>query len=251
MFQQLVLFAIVYADILLTTSATHFECSADEVSCLFSDGNSSERNRTKELDCCNQTVDNYYLNWDRGSHYLSTYLRTLKTWECPQFEIECEKETFAYTDFTQLLYNAFCKETELEERCFAEVANVVNIQTQNQVSWVNLTQNLDVLQISDEDLLNPCIQVAMLNTDPTGFGHFHEIINPLAPLCDFVWCGFADDIIETREISMWTCMPSRYDLFDKIMCWIRLKKFLVFAVFWLKFCLMFVLLFWKKKAYTC
>ena len=201
------------ASVFLQVEATHLGCVLDQVSCSFYDKGSFERNRTTELNCCNLTAKNYYQNWDRGSHYLSTFLQTLKTWECPQFAEECARRTFAYNQFTRLLYSAYCNLTELEEKCYDHVLSVVKEQNSERgssfESWIDVTKHLDLIQIRDEDLSNPCVQVAMLDVGSNRFGRFHELITPLAPLCEITWCGFDEKIISTRDISIWTCMPSR------------------------------------------
>ena len=190
------------------SNATHLE----GITCDFADEENLVRNLTQELECCNITVQQYYLNWDRGSHYLTTFLNTLQTWECPQFKEECEKETFAYTDFTELVYLTFCERSLMETQCRDDLLQEVEKQSGNlaeSFSFTELAQSLNSSEISDGDLIKPCLQVAMLVANEPSSGRFQEIINPLAPLCSsFIWCGFDQNVITSRDISMWTCMPS-------------------------------------------
>ena len=189
--------------------ATH---ENNDVSCKYAPG-LTVGNRSTEFFCCNQTSQNYHRQWFAGRSYLTGYLESLKTWRCPQYKEECSLRTFAYTDFSALVYTRFCNDTSvLEEKCYYEVRSVVqkqaNVALQTS-TWAEVVRNLDLSVISDEDLLRPCIQIAMYDIDSGGHGHYHEVVEPIAPFCSFVWCGFDESVVSSKHISAWTCLPSR------------------------------------------
>ena len=188
--------------------ATHLD---NDLRCDFAT-NLTVGNRTVELSCCDKVVEEFYQKWHFGRFYLSTLLETLQTWHCPQLEEECKSQLFSYTDFTSLMYLRFCNRSVLETRCFDDVRSVVEAQTGGSfsiITWKDAVNNLNLEELGDDDLLKPCLQVAMYDLDEGGHGHYHEVVEPIAPFCSFIWCGFDESIVETRDISAWTCMPSR------------------------------------------
>ena len=169
-------------------------------------------NRTIELQCCTITEKIQFRRWSSGSKYLSTYLEKLQAWKCPQFQSECENPTFNYNKFTSLMYKRFCNQKAVEEQCLDEVRSVVEKQTKKTASfakWNEVLKRLNVYELTDQELLRPCLQIAMYDADSGNFDHFHEVIEPITPFCSFVWCGFDQKIVENRKISSWTCMPKR------------------------------------------
>ena len=170
-------------------------------------------NRSRELQCCENLVSRYYNQWSFGKIYLSSFLEALQTWNCSQFKAQCDAQLFSYTNFTSLLYLRFCNRTDLlEAQCYGDVRSAVEAQTGRTLAanaWNDAVRNLNEVDLSDEDLLKPCLQVAMYDVNSSGYGHYHEVIEPVVPFCSFVWCGFSESIVEARHISTWTCMPSR------------------------------------------
>ena len=171
-------------------------------------------NRTTELKCCGTVVHDYYYS-KRKPHngYLSTFLESLQTWNCPQFQQECERQTFNYTDFTSLMYLRFCNRSQLEAQCYDDIQSIVmkqNNRNQTTTSKFNqLVSRLNLIALSEENLLNPCVQVAMYDSDSQSQNQYHEIIEPDVPFCSFVWCGFNENVFNRKHVAPWTCMPSR------------------------------------------
>jgi len=170
-------------------------------------------NRTEQLLCCNSTVNNFYTSWSNGSEYLSTFLSTLKALNCPQFQQECRKQTFAITSFTELVYLKFCDRTTLESTCIDKLQQIVERQMNellsSELSWDEAIQQLDFRTVTDEELLDPCLQIAMLDQASSSQNYFHEVIDALIPFCSITWCGFNEDVINSRSVSVWTCLSSR------------------------------------------
>ena len=171
-------------------------------------------NRTTELECCETVVHEYYYS-NRKPHnrYLSRFLETLQTWECPQFQHECERATFNYTDFTSLIYLRFCNQSLLEAQCFDDVLRIATKQkivVQSTIrTFSQLVSKFKLITFTEEDLMNPCVQVGMYDSDSGRQGQYHEIIEPFVPFCSFVWCGFDENTFIQKNIAPWTCMPSR------------------------------------------
>ena len=170
-------------------------------------------NRSTELECCQTVVSNYYTNFASQRRYLSTFLESLQTWNCPQFEQECKRRTFNYTDFTSLMYLRFCNRSQMEEQCYDDIQTIVAKQNTTSRATTRkfdeLVSKLDLISLNNQDLMNPCLQVAMYDIDSGGHGHFHEIIEPIVPFCAFVWCGFDENVFINQKVTPWTCMPSR------------------------------------------
>ena len=172
-------------------------------------------NRTKELECCQTVVRNYYkTKFEPLNRYLTTFLESLQTWNCPQFQQECERRTFNYTNFTSLVYLRYCNRSQMEAQCYDVIHSIVTKQNNAIQSKTNeldqLVSNLNFITLSEDDLMNPCVQIAMFDSDSGSLGHYHEIIEPIVPFCWFVWCGFDENTFTKKHVSPWTCMSSRY-----------------------------------------
>ena len=172
------------------------------------------RNRSAELECCEKVVHDYYFS-KRKPHigYLSTFLASLQAWKCPQFQQECERPTFNYTDFTSLLYLRFCNRSLMEAKCYDDILRIVTKQSSGVQITTNkynqLVSKLNLLTMSEEDLMNPCVQVAMYDRDSGRKNHYHEMMEPFVPFCSFVWCGFDEKVFTKKNVTPWTCLPSR------------------------------------------
>ena len=186
--------------------------SSDSSQCRYAAG-LTVGNRSTELECCHTLVSNYCSNVSSHDRYLSTFLESLQTWNCPQFKQECERLTFNYTDFTSLMYLRFCNRSQMEEQCYDDIQTMVTKQNTTSraraSAFDELVSKLDLISLNNQDLMNPCVQVAMYDIDSGGHGHFHEIIEPIVPFCSFVWCGFDENIFINQKVSTWTCLPSR------------------------------------------
>ena len=75
------------------------------------------QNRTQELQCCKNIINNLYANWSDKGAYLSRTLATLKAWNCPEFDEVCSNRLLAFTDYSSLVYDRFCNESSLIEKC--------------------------------------------------------------------------------------------------------------------------------------
>ena len=185
---------------------TNCEFDLENYQCQFVDPSSTARNRTKELICCNLTVQSFYLNWMEGSFYLSTFLNELKTWNCPQFVSECQRQPFAVTQFTKLLYATLCNQpTAVQSICRDEVEI-----KQNKLwnfSWDQSIQGMDFKTLGDIELTNPCIQLTTFALDKRP-GHFYEIV-AVVPFVGITWCGLNENVFLSKIISPWTCMENR------------------------------------------
>ena len=165
------------------------------------------QNRTEQLLCCNSTVNNFETSWFEGADFLSTYLSTLKALNCPQFEQECQEQTFAVSRFTTLVYLKFCNRSELETACIDDLRRIARDSESS--SWEEVTRQLDFAAATDEELRDPCLQIAMLDSASSSQNSFHEVIDALIPFCAITWCGFNNDVINSRAVSVWTCISSR------------------------------------------
>ena len=151
--------------------------------------------------CCNSTGPDFA--------YLSTYLEALRVRNCSKFVEECQKQTYALTEFTLLVYLRFCNRTEMITKCHDYLRTIVGSKDEESLSaWNNLTQSLEILIINNEDLANPCLQVALLDKASAANGHFYEIIAAV-PFYEVVWCGFSEDLLKAKHVSVWNCIPKR------------------------------------------
>ena len=185
--------------------------NAIEIKCRASNRTREENNRI-HIECCDQVVKQYYEAWS-SRFYLSSFLEILQRQNCPQFEQECERRTFNFTDFTSLMYLRFCNQSQMEEQCHDDIWTIATkqnkaIQTTKR-TFDELVSKLKINILSNQDLLNPCVQVAMYDTDSRNSGQYHEVINPQIPFCETVWCGFNKNIAIFKHISDWSCMPTR------------------------------------------
>ena len=170
-------------------------------------------NRSTELECCQTVTRNYYTKVASHDRYLSTFLESLQTWNCPQFKQECKSRTFNYTVFTALIYLRFCNRSQMEEQCYNDIQSIVTKQNTafqaTTSTFDELVSKLNMILLNNQDLMNPCVQVAMYDIGSGGHGHFHEIIEPIVPFCSLIWCGFDENVFINQKVTPWTCIPSR------------------------------------------
>ena len=83
------------------------------------------QNQTKKLECCQKIIENLYANWSDQGAYLSRTLAALKAWNCPQFDEVCSNRSLAFTDYSSLVYDRFCNELSLIQRCGLVVAETL------------------------------------------------------------------------------------------------------------------------------
>ena len=167
--------------------------------------------RIQELNECNMTLNNFQRYWYYDSSYLYKFLSTLKSMNCPQFEQECKRKTYAFSEFTSLMYLKFCNHVELQNKCFSTLKKIVQNHSQQNLSlatWKILKNELEnISSINIDELENSCVQIAMF--EKRYADHFVEVKNFLVPFCSFTWCGFNEQMFESKKISFWRCMPQR------------------------------------------
>lgn len=169
--------------------------------------------RGVELQCCKYVRNRYYRWWYNGGEYLTTFLTTLDVWNCPQLSEECRSRYFAYTAFTSAVYMRFCDSEAYRNQCESDILRAVVTTAEKaestNLSWKNIKSRVNSANMTDEDIKQPCIQVAMYEGPRGGYGRFHEVMDIIIPFCGFVWCGFDADVIDARSVSVWTCLPTR------------------------------------------
>jgi len=202
--------------------------------------------RSRELECCNETFTYYYRNWALRSLSLTTFLQTLRLWNCPQYQEQCNSRVFAFTEYSKLVYDYFCNYTLLVDNCLPEVMTIAAIVQQrnytatvsqrnsksfssNQVDastllfkhknsslnsstlveWKNALSKIKPAEMTLDELLQPCIQIAQYDQVEVFDGRYQEIISAIIPTCKLAWCGFSADAFRTHKISFWSCFSAR------------------------------------------
>ena len=226
-----------------TTTATRLEVyrkNLKPLECEFAPG-LVVGSRARELECCNESSMYYYRNWGSRSFPLTTFLQTLRQWNCPQFEEQCSSRIFAFTDFSKLVYDYFCNYTLLVEKCLPQVATTSTVQKHfnalknetNSVEsyfaipnsskflfkhknlnssalteWKNAISSIKVSEMTFDELLQPCIQIAQYNQMNSLDGSYKEVISVLNPTCELTWCGFSAEAFRSHKITYWSCLSS-------------------------------------------
>ena len=91
------------------------------------------QNRTEELRCCQNITENLYTKWFYQGAYLSRTLATLKAWNCPEFDEVCANRWLAFTDYSSLVYDRFCNESSLMDRCGLVVTETLSEMSEFQL----------------------------------------------------------------------------------------------------------------------
>lgn len=198
--------------------------------------------RVTELQCCNITVEKFQSSWANGGFYLSRYLELLRTWRCPQFYQVCNVRHYEFTEFNKLTYDLYCDKPRLRKKCTDALLEILNYsptmstpqlpgnevagdkntksttaktipyknaENSSSTIWNSIIAQLDVSTLEKVTVLNPCVQVAQMETDYGKDGDYHEISDVYVPFCSIVWCGASRTVIEQKGISTWDCMPRR------------------------------------------
>ena len=202
----LLLFVLEVIHLVVGTTHTQNSCQQWSNSTLIStsvcsvDNTSIDFESAKQI-CCKETVQNFKTTWSQFGTYLTVYLETLMAWNCSQFTDECRDRNYVINDFTNLVYLYFCDQTNFNQRC-SEVIDQYHIKSTN----INTMKDIDSSEITE-----PCIQMFLYNaTLHDSSIIFHEIVEVIIPFCEFVWCGFDNETMKTRQLTAWDCMPSRY-----------------------------------------
>ncbi|XP_039254030.2 uncharacterized protein LOC120331069 [Styela clava] len=210
-------------------------------------------NRTEELECCDYMITRYYAKWFYGRAYLTTFLDNLKQWECPQFKRQCRGRFFDVSAFTNVVYNRVCNQQKYRNDCFETVSNLQttnsskfdqnsSLTTIPDTQWQEMVRNLYSMNMTYEEINQPCTQVALFEGARGGPGRYHESVQVMVPFCGFVWCGYDADTIYGRKISVWTCMPTGCKIGMGIAAFLiaclgiltLLANLMVIAVYWYK-----------------
>lgn len=183
-------------------------------------------NETATMECCNRTMTYFHVFWTAGQLYLTTYLQTLQSWECPQFVDECQNRRFVVNSFTGLVFDYFCNYTDVfVPGCYDIVAGVQNPARKREEiplfadgasgmenetlldDWRSLIRNLKTSTLTTKEITSsPCLQVALYETEENNLGEFVELIRVNIPPCYPTWCGINGASIRDRVVSVWDCL---------------------------------------------
>ena len=163
------------------------------------------------MECCNIAVRRYQNRWSLGRVYLTTYLQSLKSWGCPQFEEQCSARYYAINEFSKLVYDYFCNKTDFISQCYDELSATIMTNNIEKVerNWSALINELDSNSLSLSQLSVPCIQVALYEAEEEHLGEYHEVIELKLPSCRPTWCGYDGVTLRSKFISVWNCMSNR------------------------------------------
>uniref|UniRef100_H2YKB3 G-protein coupled receptors family 1 profile domain-containing protein n=1 Tax=Ciona savignyi TaxID=51511 RepID=H2YKB3_CIOSA len=131
----------------------------------------------------------FHQNWAYRNYKLTAYLERLRLWECNEFEIECSRKTFAFTDFTKLVYERFCQPKVFNNRSLDLKGSTVNKTV--------LTEH-----ISTPVLPDPYSQVVQYNPQRT----YVELNSHFALFCGIIWCGFDATEYQRLQASIGSCL---------------------------------------------
>ncbi|XP_018667121.3 uncharacterized protein LOC104265620 isoform X1 [Ciona intestinalis] len=168
---------------------------------------------SQQLNRCEEIKRVYYREWNTPTttKYLTNYLTKLKRENCSEFVKQCSVQTFAFNDFTKLVYKRWCNFTEFQDMCTPDVKEATQCISNCSLNWSQLVDKLGRMKLTEEIILRPCIQVAMYGAVAQNHSEhkntYHELHLITVPFCGIVWCGFDNRNIQEHHISHWTCMP--------------------------------------------
>ena len=70
---------------------------------------------------CNCTYREFRRRYNVANLKLTSLLKKLRAWGCPQFEDECEKRHFDFNRYTYLVYEKFCNSSNFVKECTNEL----------------------------------------------------------------------------------------------------------------------------------
>lgn len=158
--------------------------------------------------CCQYQYNTYAQDWNAGSYYLVEMLEVMQRWDCKEFEAECEKRTWSFTEYSRRIYDLFCRRSDLERQCYQEIVSAAikyNFQKESAFnkSWTFVIESLDSSVMEMNDLAQPCIQAALFDRKDVGVGRFHEIMEHSVPFCGLQWEGYDYNTTVFRGVSIW------------------------------------------------
>ena len=101
----------------------------------------------------------------------------------------------------------------MEAKCCDDIPSIVTKHNSGvqaiTTKYSQLVSKLNLLTLSEHDLMNPCVQAAMYDSDSWRHSQYHEIIQSFVPFCLFVWCKFDENVFTKKVVAPWTCLSSR------------------------------------------
>ena len=90
------------------TNSTKYRSESGNLSllCQFNDAN-----------CCRSVYEKFRLTWWTDNFPLTKFLDNLDQSNCSEFKYECQHRTFAYNDFSSLVYDRFCDFESFKKAC--------------------------------------------------------------------------------------------------------------------------------------
>ena len=76
---------------------------------------------------CNCTYKNFRRRYNVANLKLTSFLKKLKTWNCPQFKEECKNRYFDFNRFTFLVYEKFCNNSNFKRVCSKELRTIHDV----------------------------------------------------------------------------------------------------------------------------
>ena len=163
------------------------------------------RSKTEAEECCQYTAEEYArYQWATGGRYLTNFMENLKAWNCTQFYEECADPTYDFTDFTKMVYTYFCTYDSFQSDCLTDVETALGVQINPNQNWTDALKLMNPSLLSDEEILNPCTQLAVYEHGALGERYdYSEIIQTAIPTCGWIWQGFHSNTIQGRKITPW------------------------------------------------
>ncbi|XP_039273677.2 uncharacterized protein LOC120347679 [Styela clava] len=172
-------------------------------------------------DWCKFFYSKYLLlmHTDQKDDRLGDLLKVLNSRDCPQFQQECIKQTFNFSQYTSLLYLRFCNKTAFIDTCgYQWMTNKTGHSLQRMVDR-NLTTGdafnripyvyVKEQKYSKDELLDPCFQASLPFADNSAVQKYVELKEIHMPFCGIVWCAIPSYALTTYTVSISWCMPSR------------------------------------------
>ena len=165
----------------------------------------SLRNSNETEDCCRYSANLYAKRqWATGARYLTNFIENLKAWNCSQFYEECTNPTYDFTEFTKMVYTYFCSYDTFQSSCRADVESTLGVPINPKQNWTDALKLINATSLSDTEILNPCIQLAVYEYEALNETYeYAEIIHTAIPTCGWIWYGFHSKVIQERNISPW------------------------------------------------
>lgn len=229
-------------------SGERYESHNVSSSCRFSvDKFAMKRNQSLKVECCDTLYTNFKKSWHYSMNNLVDMLRALKAWNCSQLKEECSKLTFAYTDYTKLVYSRFCNASHFVHTCKLTLSSAIkdlskivetekgilrsqtgeaeeffsdgsgemsfsSIESSGDNDFVTM-EKISIKHLREDllpkEMITPCVQSAMIDVESMTSGILYEIKENQVAFCDIVWCSFPASYYRDQLISHWTCMPKK------------------------------------------